>query len=98
MRRGVSPADVTISPWTNGRQRNNTWVVSEEIAASFGKRVRVLREKRGLSQEAFADLCRLDRTYISGIERGRRNPSLKAIRTMAGALGLSMKELFEGVG
>ena len=36
----------------------------------FGKRVRELRKARGLSQEAFADKCGLDRTYISGIERG----------------------------
>jgi transcriptional regulator with XRE-family HTH domain len=70
---------------------------SSGILARFGTRVRELREARGLSQEQFADLCGLDRTYISGIERGKRNVGLRNVETMAHALGLTMGELLEGL-
>jgi transcriptional regulator with XRE-family HTH domain len=59
--------------------------------------MRLLREKSGISQEAFAHECGLDRTYISGIERGRRNVSLKNIERIAEALEVSLSELFEGL-
>jgi len=61
----------------------------------FGARIRELRKAKDLSQEAFADLCGFDRTYISGIERGKRNPSLLAIETLAKALKISVTILFE---
>ena len=67
------------------------------ILARFGKRIRELRRVKGLSQEAFAARCRLDRTYISGIERGKRNVSLLNISLIAGALGVSISELTEGL-
>ena len=65
---------------------------------SLGARVRTLRNKRGLSQEEFAARCRLDRTYVSGIERGKRNPSIRNINRMADVLGVSLSQLFKGVG
>jgi transcriptional regulator with XRE-family HTH domain len=60
----------------------------------FGDRVRQLRAERGLSQEAFAHLAELDRTYVSGIERGMRNVSLDNIYRLAVALGVSPRDLF----
>lgn len=54
----------------------------------------MLRKARNLSQEAFAERCGLDRTYISGIERGARNPTLSVIELIADGLGLSLNELF----
>jgi transcriptional regulator with XRE-family HTH domain len=60
-------------------------------------RVRELRLQGGLSQEAFADACRLDRTYISGIERGHRNVSLRNIAVVAKALNVTLSELMEGL-
>jgi DNA-binding XRE family transcriptional regulator len=65
-----------------------------EIKLLFGNRIRQLRKARGLSQEAFADLCQLDRTYVGGIERGERNVSLVNISKLADALDISPKELF----
>jgi len=65
-----------------------------DVLVAFGKRVRELREAKGLSQEQFADKCGLDRTYISGIERGRRNVSLQNIEILAKALGVMIAELF----
>ena len=64
----------------------------------FGKRVRELRTEKGFSsQEAFADKCGLDRTYIGGIERGERNVSLINVAKIAKALGMSLSQLTEGV-
>jgi len=65
----------------------------QEVLIQFGARVRALRKSIGLSQEAFASLCGLDRTYISGIERGVRNVSLQNIKVIAEAFSLSLSDL-----
>lgn len=70
---------------------------STDITKRFGERLRKLRTAKGLSQEAFAEKCDLDRTYISGIERGVRNISLRNIHAIATALGTSMAELMKGL-
>ncbi|MBN3342821.1 helix-turn-helix transcriptional regulator [Pectobacterium brasiliense] len=67
---------------------------SKDITVRFGQRVKTLRLQAGLSQEAFADKCGLDRTYISGIERGVRNPTLEVIGVIADGLGIELKDLF----
>ena len=67
---------------------------SNPVKASFGRRVRELRTKLGLSQEALALACDLDRTYVGGVERGERNISLLNIQKIADALGVPAKELF----
>lgn len=64
------------------------------IKAVFGQRVRELRTAKGLSQEALALICDLDRTYIGGIERGERNVSLVNIEKIAAGLDVPMRELF----
>jgi transcriptional regulator with XRE-family HTH domain len=58
-----------------------------------GIRVRELRETRKLSQEAFADLAGIDRTYISGIERGVRNFGISLLFTLAKALKVRPQDL-----
>ncbi len=68
-----------------------------EVRIRFGKVLRERRRKLGVSQEAFADLCGLDRTYIGGIERGERNVALINIEKLARALKISLSELFRGV-
>jgi transcriptional regulator with XRE-family HTH domain len=68
-----------------------------DVLARFGARLRELRAETGLSQEAFAAKCGLDRTYISGIERGQRNVSLRNIERIARFLGISVSDLLEGV-
>jgi transcriptional regulator with XRE-family HTH domain len=65
------------------------------ITKKFGERIKLLRKERGFSQEALAELCDLDRTYISSIERGLRNVALKNIETLAKALNVSLSKLFE---
>lgn len=65
------------------------------IQARFGAHIKKLRLQSGLSQEAFADKCGLDRTYISGIERGVRNPTLQVISVLAGGLEMKISVLFD---
>lgn len=62
----------------------------------FGLTVRDLRRQRGLSQEDLAELCSLHRTYIGGIERGKRNVGLLNILTIANALDVPAGALFQG--
>jgi transcriptional regulator with XRE-family HTH domain len=69
----------------------------EDIRIRFGKALRRRRQRLGVSQEEFADMCGLDRTYIGGIERGERNVALVNIEKIAKALGMSLNELFSGV-
>ncbi len=64
---------------------------------TFGQNIRKHRTEKGLSQEALADKADLDSTYISGIERGVRNPSLLSIVRLAKALGMDSGILFQGV-
>ncbi|MGK4327538.1 helix-turn-helix domain-containing protein [Lonsdalea quercina] len=68
---------------------------AKNITVRFGQRVKILRLQAGLSQEAFADKCGLDRTYISGIERGVRNPTLEVIGVIADGLEINLKDLFD---
>jgi transcriptional regulator with XRE-family HTH domain len=63
------------------------------VLRAFGVKVRKLRASKNLSQEALAELAELDRTYISGIERGLRNVSLINIHRIARALRVSARNL-----
>lgn len=63
------------------------------VLQRFGERVRIERERQGLSQLQLAKLADLHRTYIGGVERGERNISLLNIVKIAGALGTTPAEL-----
>ena len=69
----------------------------EDVRVRFGKALRQWRRRLGVSQEEFADLCGLDRTYVGGIERGERNLALVNIEKLARALKISLSDLFRGV-
>ena len=68
-----------------------------DVRIRFGRSVRARRHGLGLSQEEFADVCGLDRTYMGGIERGERNLSLINIEKIAEGFEISLSELFRGV-
>ena len=68
-----------------------------DILERFGQRVRELRRAEGLSQEAFAAKCGLDRTYVGGIERGERNVALRNIDLIAKTLKVNLSELMQGL-
>jgi transcriptional regulator with XRE-family HTH domain len=72
----------------------NVNVRLDAYQATFGQHIRYLRRLRSLTQEEVAHRAGVHVTYLSGIERGVRNPSLKNIRAIAEALGVPMGELF----
>lgn len=67
------------------------------LCKRFGKRVRDLRHGLAMSQEEFAALAGLDRSYMGSIERGEQNPSLWIMARIAAAFKLSVAELCQGV-
>jgi transcriptional regulator with XRE-family HTH domain len=65
--------------------------------SAFGLNVLRRREAKGLTQEKLAENAELDRTFVSGVERGVRNPGLLTITRLAKALGVTTAELCSGV-
>lgn len=68
---------------------------ANDLKITVGKRVKELRNRLGISQEELANLSELDRTYITSVERGKRNISIVNIEKIASALGVSMKDFFD---
>jgi transcriptional regulator with XRE-family HTH domain len=65
----------------------------ETVLKELGSRVRELRKARGLTQEDLSERSGLHYTYIGGIERGERNPSLKSMKRVADALEVELDDL-----
>lgn len=72
--------------------------MAEKLLKDFGERLRSLRTGTGLSQEDLAAEAGLHRTYLGGIERGERNPTLRNLYAISQALGVTLSALFEGLG
>lgn len=72
-------------------------IMKSPITELFGERLSLLRQGRNLTQEQLSEASGLDRTYISSVERGRRNISLKAIYSLAQAMDVSIEEMFRGL-
>jgi transcriptional regulator with XRE-family HTH domain len=68
-----------------------------DVRERFGFALKARREELGLTQEDLAEIAGIHRTYLSDIERGSRNVSLINIERIAGALSLSLPELFRRV-
>lgn len=66
-----------------------------DIKAVVGKNVKQHREAKGLSQEQLAFEADLHRTYVSGVERGIRNPTVLIVAKLADALGVEPSKLLE---
>ena len=66
----------------------------DPFLSGFGSYLRSLRAKAGLSQEELADRAGIHVTYLSGVERGLRNPSIRNVRRLAQAMGIQTRELF----
>lgn len=62
-------------------------------SAQLGAAIRRIRHERELSVEALASEAEIHWTYLSGIERGRRNPSWKVVGSIAASLGVEISEL-----
>ncbi len=65
-----------------------------DIKSRFGQTIRQLRKERGLTQEQLGELSGLHNSYIGGMERGERNPSLHSIDKISRALGVSLADTF----
>lgn len=65
------------------------------IQITVGNKIKTFREKKGWSQEDLADISGLHRTYISGVERGVRNPTIEIVFRISCALGVEVAQLFE---
>lgn len=65
-----------------------------DIRILVGKRVKELRNRLGVSQEELAEIAELDRTYITSVERGKRNISIVNIEKIATALNISLRDFF----
>ncbi len=64
---------------------------------ALSKNIRILRVRAGLSQEALAFAANVDRTYVSGIERGIRNPTIDILDDLAAALGVETVQLIQQI-
>ncbi len=69
----------------------------DPMLVSLGLNIRRHREAQDLTQEELGERAGIDQTYISGIERGIRNPGIKSVARVAKALGLTTSELCKGV-
>lgn len=80
---------IIIWLWYNSRK-----VLPMDIRILVGKRVKELRNRLGVSQEELAEIAELDRTYITSVERGKRNISIVNIEKIATALNISLRDFF----
>lgn len=65
----------------------------KDAITQFGKKLREIRLKKELSQGDVSRILQVHRSYISGLERGMRNPSLLTVQKIAKALGVNAKDL-----
>jgi transcriptional regulator with XRE-family HTH domain len=70
--------------------------VSTDIRVKLGSRVRQLRRERKLTQVELADMLGIDRSYLSEIETGKKDPSLRVLKTIADGFGLTLSQLLKG--
>lgn len=69
---------------------------SSGIAAQFGTRLRLLRLKQGWTQVVMAEKVGIDRSYISDMERGKKNVCLPTLEILAQAFGITISQLLKG--
>lgn len=69
--------------------------MSEDVRRMIGRNVRKLRLEAGISQAALADRLGVDRSYVSGLEQGQRNPTVLTLWHVAKALDVRMRVFFD---
>jgi transcriptional regulator with XRE-family HTH domain len=69
----------------------------QQIQRQLGDRIRKLRRKKGWSQEEFAAISGMHRTYIGAVERGEKNLTISTIYTLANTLKTTIARLFSGI-
>ena len=71
--------------------------MSTDIRVKFGDQVRRLRKARGITQLELAELLGVGRGYLSQIERGKRDPGLRLVKSIADGLRISLPELLQNL-
>jgi transcriptional regulator with XRE-family HTH domain len=72
-------------------------VSTPDIRIQFGNRVRALRQERGWSQVEMADFLAMDRSYLSEIETGKKDPSLTMLKLISDGLSITISRLIDGL-
>lgn len=67
------------------------------VLNDIGQRIRELRNDAGLSQEKLAFKAEIDRTYLAGVEQGKRNLSIRSLEKILNALEISFQDFFAGI-
>ncbi len=70
---------------------------SLDVLTQLGKRIAYLRKEKKMSQLALSFESNIAKSYISDLERGRRNPTVKVLERLSLALDVTMEELFRGI-
>lgn len=71
--------------------------MDNDIQFKLGNRIKSLRNAQNISQEKFALMIDMDRTYFSSVESGKRNVSIQNIKRIADGLDVTLSELFKGL-
>lgn len=71
------------------------WRIWNMITEVIGKRIKEIRSEKGISQEKLALKAELDRTYVAGVENGKRNPSIKSLEKIINALDTNFEYFFK---
>jgi transcriptional regulator with XRE-family HTH domain len=66
-----------------------------DVRERVGLNLQRLRREKGLSQEELADFAGIHQTYLSGVERGKRNPTVSVLQRIAEALGTDIEDLVQ---
>jgi transcriptional regulator with XRE-family HTH domain len=70
-------------------------MTEKELLEKLGKRIRYLREQKGVSQQMLASVCDFEKSNMSRIEAGRTNPTLLTLHKISRALNIEIKELVD---
>jgi transcriptional regulator with XRE-family HTH domain len=71
--------------------------MSTDIRVRLGNRIRALRKKHARTQVELAEMLGIDRSYLSEIETGKKDPSLRVLKTIADGFGLTLSQLLKGL-
>lgn len=71
------------------------WRILYMITEDIGNRIKEIRSEKGISQEKLALKAELDRTYVAGVENGKRNPSIKSLEKIINALDTNFGNFFK---
>lgn len=72
-----------------------SWRILNMIIEDIGNRIKEIRSEKGISQEKLALKAELDRTYVAGVENGKRNPSIKSLEKIINALDMNFENFFK---